>query len=130
MSKYILSLSIYSEKSFEGVDNWEKELKLYSSPDVKVFLIGNKIDLEDERVISSEQGLQMQKDYEFHLFIETSAKTGFNAEKLFIEAGKVLYNEYMKLRNQSILSGDHIRKKVELKRDVEEKKSVANSLFI
>ena len=122
MSKYILSLSIYSEKSFEGVDNWEKELKLYSSPDVKVFLIGNKIDLEDERVISSEQGLQMQKDYEFHLFIETSAKTGFNAEKLFIEAGKVLYNEYMKLRNQSILSGDHIRKKVELKRDDEEKK--------
>ena len=107
MSKYILSLSIYSEKSFEGVDNWEKELKLYSSPDVKVFLIGNKIDLEDERVISTEQGLQMQKDYEFHLFIE---------------AGKVLYNEYMKLRNQSILSGDHIRKKVELKRDVEEKK--------
>ena len=122
MSKYILSLSIYSEKSFEGVDNWEKELKLYSSPDVKVFLIGNKIDLEDERVISTEQGLQMQKDYEFHSFIETSAKTGFNAEKLFIEAGKVLYNEYMKLRNQSILSGDHIRKKVELKRDVEEKK--------
>ena len=122
MSKYILSLSIYSEKSFEGVDNWEKELKLYSSPDVKVFLIGNKIDLEDERVISTEQGLQMQKDYEFHLFIETSAKTGFNAEKLFIEAGKVLYNEYMKLRNQSILSGDHIRKKVELKRDVEKKK--------
>ena len=122
MSKYILSLSIYSEKSFEGVDNWEKELKLYSSPDVKVFLIGNKIDLEDERVISTEQGLQMQKDYEFHLFIETSAKTGFNAEKLFIEAGKVLYNEYMKLRNQSILSGDHIRKKVELKRDDEEKK--------
>ena len=122
MSKYILSLSIYSEKSFEGVDNWEKELKLYSSPDVKVFLIGNKIDLEDERVISTEQGLQMQKDYEFHLFIETSAKTGFNAEKLFIEAGKVLYNEYMKLRNQSILSGDHIRNKVEIKRDVEEKK--------
>ena len=122
MSKYILSLSIYSEKSFEGVENWEKELKLYSSPDVKVFLIGNKIDLEDERVISTEQGLQMQKDYEFHLFIETSAKTGFNAEKLFIEAGKVLYNEYMKLRNQSILSGDHIRKKVELKRDAEEKK--------
>ena len=122
MSKYILSLSIYSEKSFEGVDNWEKELKLYSSPDVKVFLIGNKIDLEDERVISTEQGLQMQKDYEFHLFIETSAKTGFNAEKLFIEAGKVLYNEYMKLRNQSILSGDHIRKKVELKRDDKKKK--------
>ena len=122
MSKYILSLSIYSEKSFEGVDNWEKELKLYSSPDVKVFLIGNKIDLEDERVISTEQGLQMQKDYEFHLFIETSAKTGFNAEKLFIEAGKVLYKEYMKLRNQSILSGEHIRKKVELNKDVEEKK--------
>ena len=38
----------------------------------------------------------MQKDFDFDLFMETSAKNGFNAQNLFIEAGKILYNEYVK----------------------------------
>ena len=35
---------------------WLKELRTNAAPDVKVILIGNKIDLVDERVISKEQG--------------------------------------------------------------------------
>ena len=41
----------------------------------------------------------MKYDYGFDLFMETSAKTGFNAQKLFIEAGKILYEESNKLKN-------------------------------
>lgn len=29
-------------------------------------------------------------------FMETSAKTGFNAQEMFIEAAKVLYTDYLK----------------------------------
>ena len=29
-------------------------------------------------------------------FLETSAKTGFNAQEMFIEAAKVLYIDYLK----------------------------------
>ena len=54
-----------------------------SSPDVKVFLIGNKADLEDSRLINKEQALQLQKDYDLDSFMETSAKTGLNAQELF-----------------------------------------------
>ena len=68
-------------------------MKTNSSPDIKIFLIGNKTDLEDQRVISTEQGEKMKKDFGFDLFMETSAKTGFNAEELFCEASKLLYNE-------------------------------------
>ena len=32
--------------------------------------------------------------------METSAKTGFNAENLFVKAGKVLYNEYLKYKKK------------------------------
>ena len=44
--------------------------------------------------------MKMQKDYEFDLFMETSAKTGFNAEELFVEAGKILFEEKNKLEKQ------------------------------
>ena len=80
---------INSESSFNDIDSWIKDLRSFSSPDVKVFLIGNKADLEESRVVSKEQALQVQKDFDLDLFMETSAKTGFNAQNLFIELVKV-----------------------------------------
>ena len=78
---------------------WLKELKTHASPDIKIFLIGNKIDLEDSRKVTTEEAKKFQTDYELNLYMETSAKTGFNAKEIFIEAAKVLvkeYNEYKK----------------------------------
>ena len=43
----------------------------------------------------------MKKDFNFVLFMETSAKTGFNVKELFVEACKILYNE--SLEYQKIL---------------------------
>lgn len=43
---YIKS-SILSYSSFEDIEVWLKELKTHANPDIKIFLIGNKIDLED-----------------------------------------------------------------------------------
>ena len=86
----------YSAKSFDDIDLWIKDLRQNSSPDVKVFLIGNKADLEDSRLINKEQALQLQKDYDLDSFMETSAKTGLNAQELFVKAGKLLYQEYKK----------------------------------
>ena len=40
----------------------------------------------------------MQNNFDFDLFMETSAKTGFNAQNIFVEAGKILYNEYVKYK--------------------------------
>ena len=71
-----------------------KDLKANSNPDIKVFLIGNKVDLEDSRLVARERALQFKKDYELDLFMETSAKTGFNTQELFIQAAKVLYEDY------------------------------------
>ena len=72
-----------------------KDLKQNSNPDIKIFLIGNKVDLEDSRLVTKEQALQFQKDFELDLFMETSAKTGFNTQELFVQAAKVLYEDYM-----------------------------------
>ena len=51
----IMVYAINNKESFENIDMWLKELRTHSNPDTKVFLIGNKIDLENERVINREQ---------------------------------------------------------------------------
>ena len=84
----------YSQKSFDDVDVWLKDLKTNSSPDIKIFLIGNKADLEESRVISKQQAEEYKEEYDLNYFKETSAKTGMNAQEIFIEAARVLYKDY------------------------------------
>ena len=92
----IVMYSIDNEKSFENTSLWLKELKTYSSPDIQVFLIGNKFDLENKRQVSKDKAEQFGSEQNINMFLESSAKSGFNAQKVFIEAGKLLYINYLK----------------------------------
>ena len=114
-SKYKIyqKIIIYSPKSFDDIDLWIKDLRANSSPDIKVYLIGNKTDLEDSRLITAEQGKQLQKDYDLDLFMETSAKTGFNTIELFVEAAKLLYRDYSKYKKKQKKVGETLKKDVE-----------------
>jgi len=51
------------KKSFELVDNWIKDLKESAGDKVFIVLLGNKLDLEDKREITEEQGLNKAKEY-------------------------------------------------------------------
>ncbi len=97
----IMVYAINNKDSFDNIDVWLKELKIHSNPDSKVFLIGNKIDLENERKVSREQGEEYSNQNNFSLFMEASAKTGFNAQKIFIEAARILYNNYLKYKDKN-----------------------------
>ena len=77
---------------------WLKELKTHANPDIKIFLIGNKIDLADNRKVTQEEARKFKDDYMLNLYMETSAKTGFNAKEIFIEAAKTLCKEYNKYK--------------------------------
>ena len=97
----LMVYSIDSKESFSNINFWLKDIKNQSSPDVKIFLIGNKADLEVSREVTEQMGEQMKTEQNFDLFMETSAKTGFNAEKVFIEAAKVLYQDYLSYKERS-----------------------------
>jgi len=84
----------YSKQSFTDIEMWLKELKTHANPDIKVFLIGNKIDLIENRKVTAEEAQKIKEDYMLNLYMETSAKTGVNAREIFIEAAKILYKEY------------------------------------
>ena len=89
----ILVFSIDNNRSFEGLESWLNEIKEKGNPNIKIFLIGNKNDLEDIRTVSEEQATKFYKEHGIDLFLEASAKTGFNAQKIFVEAARALLEQ-------------------------------------
>ena len=73
---------VTDKKSFANISSWLDECKEMCYKDILVCLVGNKIDLEDKRVISTEQGQKFAEDNGL-LFFETSAKNGTNVDEIF-----------------------------------------------
>ena len=98
----ILLYSITSIKSFKNLELWLNDLKVNSNPDIKIFLIGNKKDLEEKREVAIDKAKKFYEEHDIEIFMESSAKTGFNAQKIFIEAAKILYqeNKRLELKNE------------------------------
>jgi len=100
VSLAMMVYAINSKESFIHIETWLKEVKLLSNPDVKIFLIGNKADLEEDRQVALEEAKQFKDEYGIHFFSEASAKSGLNAQEVFVEAAKLLYSEYFKLKQK------------------------------
>ena len=84
----LLIYDICNKKSFERVEFWLKELKENNKiDDLYICLVGNKIDMEDKREISTEKGEQYAKDNNIS-FLEVSAKSGKGITELFNKAIK------------------------------------------
>ena len=92
----VLIYAIDNKESFNHVENWLNDLKSQANPDVRIFLAGNKCDLEEERKVQKEEGLKFKNEQGLDMFMETSAKTGYNARNVLIEAAKLLYADYLK----------------------------------
>ena len=81
---------ITNRLSFENLDGWIDELNDFIGDiDLPITIIGNKIDLEENRVVSTEEGSEkaslLSKKGSSHIsYIETSALSGENIEDAFI----------------------------------------------
>ncbi|XP_026474004.1 ras-related protein Rab-3-like, partial [Ctenocephalides felis] len=79
---FILMYDITNEESFNSVQDWVTQIKTYSWDNAQVILVGNKCDMEDERVISYERGKQLAEQLNVQFF-ETSAKENINVKNVF-----------------------------------------------
>lgn len=91
----IIVYAINDMKTFEDADFWLKDLKNYSNPDIKVLMIGNKADLEKNRVVSKHMAEKYISENGIIYFTETSAKSGFNVKELFTKAACILYDNFL-----------------------------------
>ena len=94
--------SINSRESFIHINQWLKEVRIQSHPDVKIILVGNKADLNNERTVSKDEAQKYKEVNQILYFEETSAKTGFNAKEVFTEAARILYEEHKRYKSRAV----------------------------
>ena len=93
----LLIYDITSKDSFESIPKWFSDILNVKNDEAIFALVGNKIDLNDKRVVSFEEGKKLANEKNI-IFEEVSAKDGQNFNELFTNK---LFNElYKKFKNK------------------------------
>ncbi|GMM38803.1 Ras family GTPase [Saccharomycopsis crataegensis] len=91
---FLLVYSVTSRSSFEELTTFYQQiLRVKDSDFVPVLLVGNKCDLEDERQVSYDEGLDLAKQFNCP-FLETSAKQKINVETSFYGLVRIIKEQY------------------------------------
>lgn len=77
----VFDMTKYS--SFESVDKWISEIKQYAGKDVVIILVGNKSDLKQVRVVTSEEAKAKAEELGNIMYIETSALNNTHINETF-----------------------------------------------
>ena len=91
----LIVYDITQKTSFDKIESLLKKLRDNSNKNVNVILVGNKRDLEDNREVLKEDGEELAKKLKIK-FMEVSAKTGENLDKLFQNLIDEVYEKYNK----------------------------------
>jgi Ras-related protein Rab-8A len=101
----LLVYDVCDEKSFNNIRSWYSNVQQHASENVVLILVGNKSDMVDKRVISTEQGKALADELGIP-FIESSAKTTDNVEETFFSlARRVKENVYSDTADKPAASG-------------------------
>ncbi|KPP69494.1 hypothetical protein Z043_111745 [Scleropages formosus] len=80
---FALVYSITAQSTFNDLqDLREQILRVKDTDDVPMILVGNKCDLEDERVVGKEQGQNLARQWNSCAFLESSAKSKINVNEV------------------------------------------------
>ena len=110
----MLVYDITNKKSFENVEKWISDLKANADEDISMILLGNKTDLEDKRVVTTEEGKNKAEFYNL-TFMETSALNGNNIQEAFNELIMDVYKKnHELLENQAKVEIIRDKKTIEL----------------
>ena len=90
----ILMYDLTRMESFENLEDWLREIRLNSDPDVVVYLVGNMLDLADEeREVSTQAAEKFAADKKLDGFTEASAKTADHVTEVFVKVAEVLHKK-------------------------------------
>ena len=69
--------SVSNRDTFTDIEGWMEEIRKYTHESIKVLLIGNKCDLEDEREVPTEEGIVYFNAFLNNLGIGKEVEGGF-----------------------------------------------------
>jgi len=79
----IIVYDVTDQQSFDNVKQWMSEIDRYASDNVVKILVGNKCDLTENKVVSTETAKAFADEMGIP-FLETSAKNSTNVEQAFM----------------------------------------------
>lgn len=88
----LLVFAINSRKTFEQLDQWLQSIKDSGRENIKLLLIGNKCDLENEREVTIEEAQKFAHKNNMK-YLETSAKTDTNIDNAFKKIGELIVKD-------------------------------------
>ncbi len=95
----LLVYDITRQETFKNIsDSWLKDFKGNVREDTSYILIGNKMDLEESRLISTDKGKDLATKINATKFIETSAKTGDKVKEAFKSLVLAILKQFGEIR--------------------------------
>jgi GTPase SAR1 family protein len=74
------------------VKTWLESIYQHADPSITKVLVGNKIDLEDERKVSAEEAKTLAEQHKMRYF-ETSARLNKNIDELMLHLMERVYQK-------------------------------------
>ena len=104
----ILVYDITNKKTFSKIEEWSNILER-NNKNYSAVLVGNKMDLESERQVSTNEGLTLANKLNIEFF-ETSCLTNQNIEEMMNKISTLTINRFDSKRNSN-LSLNKVKKK-------------------
>ena len=115
----LLVYDITRYSTFEDIEKWMKEIKERIQGSLKMMIIGNKVDLNDQRNVDIQTALDKAKTLNVPL-LETSAVDSTNVNKAFEIILKEMYKE-LKIEKESEKNEQNKIEGVKLDTDINKK---------
>jgi len=93
-SAVVLVYDVTSRKSLEELKDWKEDCSKYLPRETMFYVLGNKSDLNDARVVTPEEGKNANDALGAQGFWETSAKSGLNVPDVFQTISMKMLNIY------------------------------------
>ena len=113
----IILYDITQKTSFDHIRNWITEIDKFGKQGVLKVIVGNKLDLENNRKITKEAAENLALKYGVKLW-EVSAKDNTNIEEMFLDTIKTLLEKNSKI----ISEGSSVANNIQLNKDTKNKK--------
>ena len=114
----IILYDITQKASFDHIRNWITEIDKFGKQGVLKVIVGNKLDMENNRKITKEAAENLALKYGIKLW-EVSAKDNTNIEEMFLDTIKTLLEKNSKI----ISEGSSMVTNIQLNKNVKNKKS-------
>eukprot|EP00051_Salpingoeca_urceolata_P023023 m.386245 g.386245 ORF g.386245 m.386245 type:complete len:893 (+) comp20053_c0_seq5:1119-3797(+) len=102
---------VTSELSWQSVPRWLARVTEQASRNAVVVLVGNKVDREDERCVTSDEARMFAEEHGL-VFTEVSAKSAHNVEGVFLTAMQTWIQKNSQASSQQGASASKANKKV------------------